>query len=253
MTAGAARAALAALALGVLGAAPARAQGYDEFGRYGRDRNAESKQIGAAEIRIGRYVPSVDSEFSGKTPYQDLFGTKNRYSIGLEVDWQALRIPHFGTLGPGFGVEYTKISGDSFLASDLTQRVPEESSLTILPLYVVGVLRFDYLARETPIPIVPYGKLGIGSALWWVSNGGGTANANGVAGRGLSYGPQFAVGGMFLLDALDRSSAAYMDDSIGVNHSYLFGEWFVSSLGAFGGNQMRVGTNTWVIGLAMEF
>ncbi len=231
------------------------AQGIDEFGRYGQTEDQrESKQIGALELRIGRYKPLVDSEFNGTGPYRRTFGTKNRYSIGLEFDWQALRIPYFGTLGPGFGIEYTKISGDSFLASDLSQRVPEESSLGIIPLYLVAVLRFDYLARTTPIPFVPYGKLGLGSAMWWVSNGGGTANANGVEGRGFSYGPQFALGGMFLLDVLDRTSASYMDDSVGVNNSYFFMEWFVSQLDGFGsGKQMQVGTNTWVLGLAMEF
>ena len=29
-----------------------------------------------------------------------------------------------------------------------------------------AVLRVDVLARETPIPIVPYAKLGLGSAIW---------------------------------------------------------------------------------------
>lgn len=231
------------------------AQGIDEFGAYGGRRSGPgSKQVGALEIRIGRYVPQVDNDFGGTGPYETTFGTKNRYSFGLEVDWQALRIPYFGTLGPGFGIEYTKMSGRSFNADDRTQRVSEESSLAILPLYAVAVLRMDYLARETPIPIVPYGKLGIGSALWWTSDGAGTANADGVVGRGLSYGPQFALGGMFLLDVLDRSSASYMDDSVGVNNSYLFAEWYYSQLDGFGsGKQMNVGTNTWVVGLAVEF
>lgn len=247
-----ARIAFGLLALGIFDAKLARAQGIDEFGRYGpRTRETQSKQVGAFELRIGRYVPRVDDEFSNATPYRDTFGTKNRYSFGIEVDWQVLRIPHFGTLGPGIGIEYTKISGNSFLATDLTQRVSETTSLTILPIYLVGVLRFDYLARETPVPLVPYGKAGIGSALWWVSNGGGTASANGVAGRGLSFGPQFALGGMFLLDFLDPSSAATMDEGIGINNSYFFAEWFASYLGT--GNQMHVGTNTWVLGLAFEF
>lgn len=254
MSCGAARLGYLLSAAFVLTAATVHAQGIDEFGRYGpRTTETESKQVGAFELRIGRYVPRVDDEFSnGQTPYRDMFGTKNRYSVGFEVDWQVLRIPYFGTLGPGLGVEYTKISADSLLASDPTQRAPgETTSLTLLPIYVVGVARFDYLARQTPVPLVPYAKLGVGSALWWVSNGGGTASVNGTSGRGLSFGPQFALGGMFLLDFLDPSSAATMDESIGINNSYFFTEWFVSYLGT--GNQMHVGTNTWVLGLAFEF
>jgi len=235
-------------------AATSHAQEVDEFGVYGpRRHTAESPQHTAFELRVGRYVPSIDNEFSGATPYRSTFGKKNRYSVGIEVDWQAIRIPYLGTFGPGFGLEYTKFAGPSYLARDMSQRASEDSSLTILPFYAVGVLRADYLAPETAIPIVPYAKLGLGAALWSVGNGDGTANANGVVGRGLSYGPQFAVGGMFLLDALDRSSAAYMDDNVGVNNSYLFMEWFVSYLNGFGsGNQMQVGTNTWVLGLALE-
>jgi hypothetical protein len=118
-------------------------------------------------------------------------------------------------------------------------------------MYAVAVLRADYLARETNIPIVPYAKLGLGAAIWKISNGGGIANANGSAGSGLSYGPQFALGGMLLLDFFDRGAAQEMDQNTGVNNSYFFVEWYVSKLG-IGGDQMHVGTNTWVLGLALE-
>ena len=246
---------LGALAPLALLASSAGAQGIDEFGTYGPERGHGSNQVGAFELRIGRYVPSIDDEFSGAaTPYKDTFGTDNRYSIGVEVDWQVLRIPYVGTLGPGFGLQYTKLSADSFLTSDISQRAPEKTSLTIVPLYAVAVLRVDHLARETPVPLVPYAKLGVGSAFWSASGGSGTSRADGATGSGFSYGPQFALGGMFLLDILDRSSANYMDDNVGVNNSYFFAEWYVSYLNGFGsGDQMQVGTNTWVLGLAMEF
>lgn len=239
-------------------AANAHAQGVDEFGRYGSPRtSAESSQNVAVEIRVGRYVPSIDSEFDGRaTPYQEMFGTDNRYSIGLEVDWQALRIPFVGTFGPGFSFGYTKMTASGFKTSTVglgtpPEPAPEDTSIIIFPAYAVAVLRADYLARETPIPIVPYAKLGVGAALWSVKNGGGTATADGVSGNGLSYGPQFALGGMLLLDAFDPKAAKDMDQNTGVNNSYFFLEWYVSHLGV-GSNQMNVGTNTWVLGLAVE-
>jgi hypothetical protein len=241
----------------LFGAMTARAQGVDEFGWYGPPKaRRESPQHVAVEVRIGRYVPSIDSEFDGRaTPYESMFGTDNRYSIGLEVDWQALRIPYFGTLGPGFGLEYTKISAEGFVTSSLGQAAPqragEDTSLTIFPMYAVAVLRADHFARETPIPLVPYAKLGLGAAIWTISGGGGTSSAQGLSGSGISYGPQFALGGMLLLDSFDRSAAMEMDQNTGVNNSYFFLEWYVSQLG-IGGNQMRVGTNTWVLGLALE-
>lgn len=253
-----------ALAVGVFavtlfGTSVARAQGVDEFGRYGTTSGrAESPQHFAGELRIGRYVPSIDEEFDGRaTPYQEMFGTDNRYSIGLEVDWQALRIPLLGTLGPGFGFEYTKATAPGFKTSTVgipgvaPQPAGEDTHLVIFPMYAVAVLRADYLARETPIPIVPYAKLGVGAAIWKISNGGGIANVNGSSGSGLSYGPQFALGGMLLLDSFDRTAAQEMDANTGVNNSYFFLEWYVSKLG-IAGNQMHVGTNTWVLGLALE-
>jgi hypothetical protein len=241
-------------------AAPAAAQGVDEFGTFGqkeRGVRGETPQTTAFEFRIGRYVPGIDNEFGTERPYEQTFGTKNRYSIGFEVDWQALRIPYLGTLGPGFGLEYTKISGQSFRADDPTFQTRagegEVSSLTIFPMYAVAVLRADYPAREARIPIVPYAKLGLGAAIWSVGTGNGTARQNGIVGRGLSYGPQFALGAMFLLDAIDPVSAIEMDANTGVNNSYFFVEWYVSQLNGFGsGNQLQVGTNTWVLGLALE-
>jgi len=220
-----------------------------------RDRKVpESPQNVAFEFRIGRYVPNVDSEFDVQPgPYEYMFGNDSRYSFGVEVDYQALRIPYIGTLGPGFGVAYTKSNAMAFETdSGNTKRSAEKTSLAIFPMYAVAVHRADYIARETPIPIVPYFKLGLGFAFWTISVGDRTAEVAGEKGKGLSYGPQFALGGMFLLDAIDRSAANELDGNTGVNNSYFFAEWYVSQLDGFGGDHMNVGANTWVLGLAME-
>ena len=58
------------------------------------------------------------------------------------------------------------------------------------------------------------------------------------------------LGGMLLLDVLDRSSAVEMDTTTGVNNSYFFLEWYRSQLGT--SDQMKVGTSTWMLGLALE-
>jgi hypothetical protein len=235
---------------------PATAQGVDEFGAYGglEDRKfRESGQSTAVEIRFGRYVPRVDSEFDGATPFRDVFGTSNRYLLGVEVDWQAIRIPMLGTLGPGLGWGMTKMTGDALL-EDRSGRAGQDTSLTIMPMYLVGVLRADVIARETIVPLVPYGKLGLGYALWWVGDGDETARTDdGDKGQGSSYGYQFALGGMLLLDFFDPSSAVEADNSIGVNNSYLFMEWYYSDLSGFGSSErMQVGTSTWMLGLALE-
>jgi hypothetical protein len=239
--------------LGALVAAvPARAE-VDDFGGY-RDRrySRESEQDTAIELRFGRYIPNVDDDLAAK-PYEQVFGPKSRYYLGLEVDWQALRIPKFGTLGPGFGIGYTRSTADA-IRTGSGGRSDQPTSLSIVPMYVVGVLRADVLARELSIPLVPYAKLGIGYALWWVKTGDETAESDGKIGRGRSYGLQSALGLMLELDWIDIDDARSADASIGMNHSYLFAEWYRAKLDGFGGDdQLDAGADTWMVGVTCEF
>ncbi|MGC4087459.1 MAG: MXAN_2562 family outer membrane beta-barrel protein [Polyangiaceae bacterium] len=239
--------------LGVLAPRVAHADTHDELGHYERwQRSSESPQNVAVELRFGRYVPNADEGLNG-TPYVDTFGKKSRYYLGLEVDWQALRIPYLGTLGPGVGIGYTIASARAPLA-DGTGLSGQDTSLAILPMYAVAVLRADVVIRETALPFVPYAKAGLGCALWWSDDQDDTARVDGKLGRGTSYGYQFALGGMFLLDFIDRADARSADAAIGLNHSYIFAEWLKSDLDGFGsGKQLQVGVNTWTLGLALEF
>ena len=72
-------------------------------------RAYDSPQNFALELRVGMYEPEVDSDtrLGGKHPYADSFGDKSRVMLGAELDWQVLKIPHVGTLGPGFGIATT--------------------------------------------------------------------------------------------------------------------------------------------------
>jgi hypothetical protein len=245
------------LALSLLGVCrSASAQGVDEFGAYGPSRkdHGESPQYGALEMRFGRYIPAVDSSISGATPFKDTFGDSSRYMFGLEGDWQMVRFPHLGTLGPGIGWGYTQASAPARLTADLTKVSGEQTALSVMPFYLVGVFRADVFARDFHVPLVPYAKLGIGYALWWATDAGNTSEVNGVSGHGSSYGPQYALGGMFLLNELDPQTARDADNSLGINNSYIFGEWYSSQLDGFGSKtRMNVGANTWFIGLAIEF
>jgi hypothetical protein len=227
------------------------AQGYDDLGSYGNARDFESEQYGAVELRFGPYVPKVDDEVAG-TPYEDMFGDKFRLTWGFEVDWQFLRIPAVGTLGVGGGWSRVKASAKARFAAD-GLRSGETTSLTIMPMHGVVVLRVDTLSRNLHIPFVPYAKLGGGYALWTCHSGGTRCRApDGTLGRGAEYGYVYALGLMLELDWLDPQSSRDMDNSMGVNNSYLFGELFGSDISSFGSG-MQVGTQTWVLGLAFEF
>jgi hypothetical protein len=197
------------------------------------------------------YRPRVDDEFSGATPYEDTFGNGERYQVGFELDWQALRIPHFGSLGPGFGFGYTKASASAPLESS-GRPSAEKTSLWVMPMYLVAVLRVDVLARDFHIPLVPYGKAGLGYALWRAGGNDGVPRSNGVKGEGSEYGYHLAVGGMFLLNSFHAQAAIDMDNTTGINAAYIFGEYFLSRIDSFG-NGMQVGANSWVVGLAFEY
>jgi hypothetical protein len=242
-----------ALLTALLAGFPAHAQ-VDDFGGYrNRNYNIESEQDTAVEFRFGRYIPNVDDGLAAK-PYESMFGSKNRYYGGLEVDWQALRIPMFGTFGPGFSIGYTRSSTNAIITSSGV-RSDQPTTLSILPMYVVAVLRADVFAREWSVPLVPYAKLGLGYALWWVKNGDETAETDdGEKGRGRSYGMQLALGAMLQLDWIDIDDARSADAHIGMNHSYLFAEWYRAELDGFGSDdQLDAGTNTWMAGIAVEF
>jgi ethanolamine utilization microcompartment shell protein EutL len=105
----------------------------------------------------------------------------------------------------------------------------------------------------------PYAKAGLGYAVWSASNTGGTSEAKDstgalVSGKGGSWGTQLALGVSFALDAIDRGASRNMDNATGINGSYVFFEAYWLSLNGLGqSNALRVGSNTWAMGLAFEF
>lgn len=233
------------------------AQGIDEpIGGVRRSR--ESPQNFAAELRFAAFTPEVDSDPSLKgTPFATSFGGGAGLLISGEFDWQALKIPHFGTLGPGIGLGYVKFSGlATFTEPHAGTLISGEStSLEIFPLDAVLVLRADAVYHDLGIPLVPYAKLGVGYALWRASNTLGTSHSQGVVGLGHSLGSHVAFGLALNLNPFDTYAAKSFDNSLGVNNTYLFAEWTREDLDGLGiqPKPLRVGGTSWTFGLALEF
>jgi len=251
--------------------AHAEAQGVDEFGPYGRPQDVkdyESPQHWAFELRFGPYYPQIDSEpgLTG-TPAADALGTGHRVMVGIEGDWQALRVPRVLSLGPGFGMGYTVLHKEAVYGfapngSDQTPppgivpgttMSPMNSSLKVWVQWVDAVARIDALNRNFHIPLVFSAKLGVGQALWWASKGNLTGNVNGVIGHGRSFGPHWALGVMFDLNFVQPERARKLDAVSDINHMYLFFEWYQLKLGSWGSNDLHVGVSVWVLGYALEF
>lgn len=252
-----AKAAGLALTAGVaLGAREARAETALDERTWHRtvstERERRNVQRFAFELRFGGYYPRVDEELGGAAaPFRDTFGGDPQFFFGLEVDWQALRIPYVGSLGPGVGWGYTTMTAPA-RDPETGAATATKTNLSIMPVYASGVLRLDELYRRTGVPIVPFVKGG-GAGAYWSSGGAlGMTSSDGVVGEGLSFGYHFAVGGALSLGFIERGSTARLREGFGVDHTYVFGEWMLTDLGSFAPNQMRVGSSSWVVGLALE-
>jgi hypothetical protein len=234
------------------------------IGGTGRSK-FESPQNFAAEVRVGLFNPAIDSDPAFNNcrasasvptcaPYKKIFGTAPRLLVSAELDWQAFRIPWLGTIGPGIGVGYASISDPAPLANG-SGPSGEQTTLQIIPFDLVAVLRADVLYRSLRIPLVPYVKAGLGYALWRASNDLGTSHAQGVAGTGASLGTHVAVGLALSLNPFDEYAARGFDDALGVNSTYIFGEWTREDLDGLGlqSDPLRVGGTSWTFGLTFEF
>ena len=224
-----------------------------ELGTPATEHPYRTSQNFALELRLSPYRPQIDddSKLTGK-PFETNFGTVPRFSIGMELDWQTLRIPHVGTIGPGLGLGYVGMTRPVQTISGRASG--DETSLSIYPFWAVAVLRGDAIWRDLGVPLVPYGKAGVGMALWRASNSGGTSVQGNVSGKGHSFGTNFALGIALALDALDPGASRDMDNATGINNTYLYLEAYWLTLDGLGQtNALHVGTNTWATGLAFKF
>jgi hypothetical protein len=237
--------------------------------RSGNYQRYSSKQMFAFELRFGPYYPQVDEEFSGTGPYELIFDNDPQFYFGMEFDWLPLRIPWVGAIGPGIGWGFTTATGKSMeegtcRPGTLGDCVPtnQDTKLTIMPMHLSAVVRFDEVMRRTGIPLVPYAKLGFGLATWSASSVNGVSDkelecpgdeCESVLGRDTTLGIHTALGISFSLNWLDPRYAASIDDSVGVNHVYIFAEWMNAQLDGLGSRpQMHVGSSSAVFGLGFD-
>jgi hypothetical protein len=261
----AALAALAGAAALVAVARPARAQtehlpenDWRQADRTQAMARSSSPQHFAFELRFGPYTPDIDSKpgltprsyYGGLPPYQYTFGGGAQFYFGMEVDYLPLRIPYLGVLGPGLGWGYTNASSEAKYSSTHTTGSGQNTSFTIMPMHLSAVLRLDELMRRTGVPLVPYGKIGLGMGIWTTSP---NVDQDKYTTTGVTWGLNLAVGGMLALNFLDRRAAASLDEATGVNHAYLFGEWMKAKLDGLGSTPtFYLGTSTWVAGFAVD-
>jgi len=197
------------------------------------------------ELRFGSYTPAIDSEFNGATPYDSIFhGAGLLFGGELEVEL----FQRFGTLSVGGRLGYFTKSAPALLKEDPTKTSATETSISILPMAILAIYRFDYLAQRWRVPLIPYAKFGFNYNVWWITKAGSDTV------KGGTFGWEFHAGGAFLLDVLEPNAAKTLDVELGINHTYLFFEYSLYRADNFGSSTaLHVGDSTWTAGLALEF
>jgi len=247
------------IALGALAAAlalaprAARAQTFAE-GDGGPARHYHSPQHFAFQLSFGPYKPDVDSEFTTRHPYQDYFGNGGHLMSRAELDLQLFR--WMGTFAIGVGVGYFSFTGTA--PTDNAQGTPsgDHSTLTVVPVSLSAVYRFDHFLVTRDFPLVPYARLGLDWAYWQDTDGNGEIATDGRGGRGqgATWGWHGAVGLAIVLDMLDPDAARSFDSDLGVNHTAVVFEFEHSDISGLGfPDRLHVGDSTWSAGILIEF
>jgi hypothetical protein len=223
-------------------------------------KSASSQQF-TFELRFGQYFPEIDDkpgltkDKGGFLPYKAVFGhddkgnarSNDQFYFGLELDYLPFRIPYLGAFGPGLGWGYTHTSAIANTSGTTTVSATS-TAFTIFPMHLSAVLRLDELMRRTGFPLVPYAKIGLGLGIWT-----GSPVPTDFAGTGATWGMHYAAGGMLALNFLDPRASARLDETSGVNHAYIFGEFMRANLNGLGSTPtFYLGSTSWVAGLAVD-
>ncbi len=218
-------------ALVAFDASPARAQYVAERQMSARPAALGTPERFAVELRGGPYTPDVGP------PLDDSFGDDDGPLLAGEIDVFLLRIPYVGHVGIGGGFGWTRYTGRAVTPDG--EETEEETSLTLLPIPILAVLRIDVLARELDIPLLVTGKIGVDVVPWSVTKGNEDSGSG--VGVGLHWGVQLGLE----LDFFDRAAARSLDEEWGINHTFVFGELF----GSHAEDQFSLADVTWAIGL----
>lgn len=190
------------------------------------------------ELRVGPYKPDMGNNGAFETFFQGDSGPM----FGAELDVIAWRFPGVAYLAGGGRIGTSSFKGKTLSEADLA--TDQETSLSLLPLDVLAVVRLDVLSRQFSIPFILTGKLGYEWAHWSTDSAGNDSHSGWSV--GFTWGAQLALD----LDALDRAAARNLDEEWGINHSFFFAELFKFSPTS---GSLPIGDSTWTLGLGFVF
>lgn len=218
----------------------------------------ESPRDMVLEIKFGPYRPDIDSEpgLIG-APYSKVFGDSQMFLSRVEFDYEVYK--EAGTIAVGLSVGYGQQTGSGLLKDN--KKSNDETTFHVFPISLDFVYRFDWLARNKNVPLVPNLKSGLDCYVWWITNGVGQIsqyrdpNTGEISkGRGATFGGHVTFGLSFLLDFLAPEMAQTFDTDVGVNDTYLFAEFTLSWINNFKAKDgFDLSSRTFMAGIAFEF
>ena len=231
-----------------------------------------TKQRFAFEFKMGPYLPEIDNGYTGDGfgPYATVFGRTNDRGEATKqplpgvmpaVSFEYQFVYVGGPLGVGLQAAFYRDRANALYAEarpgdDSVRSSADKVTFGMVPLSVFLVYRFELAADFFRVPLVPYMKAGMSYAFYWMKNGAGdiARDAGGTKGRGGVVGWQLNPGLMLRMDFIEPGTAKKLDQSTGINHTYIFGEFQLTRLRNFGaGNSIDLGDKTFFAGLALEF
>jgi len=133
------------------------------------DRRSSGRKPVAAALRLGAqvraYAPDVDAGLEQTAcggVYGASFGEDSRFYFETEFDWQIFRffVGSFGLGSPRASSTPRHAFEQGSVADGSCTESSDETGLWVVPLTMLVALRFDYLAEELSIPLVPFFKFG---------------------------------------------------------------------------------------------
>ncbi len=235
------------------------------------------------EVKIGLYLPDVDSEFdlSGGAigPFEEVFGSSANFMTILALD-RFFAFPS-GQLGITGSIGFNKQNAKAFAIDDMgnVQRdlngkaVRSSGDVTKFRLFPTSfgvVYRFTRLDEEFGIPIVPYGRASLSYYLWFFSDPSGDFSEAPTSGcmspgssgstctvnraRGGSLGYQATIGIALRAERLDPAAEVSLRTQMGIEHAGFFVELLAAQVDGFGSDKkLSVGDTTWFGGINFEF
>jgi hypothetical protein len=232
------------------------------------------------ELKLGPYVPAVDSEFDLAAdevgPFEQMFGDGPFLMSGMTLDRYFLY--PFGQLGVSGSVSFMTKSARAFQADsdgnlitnddgDPIRSDGDSNKFRLIPMSLGVVYRLTELDDRFGALVVPYARIGLSYYYWWVTAPNGNIaevptdscpdlneDCEGNRARGGSLGWQ-ATGGLAIrLERIDPDSEVALRTELGIEHAGLMFEVMYAVVDGFGsGKKLALGDTTWFGGINFEF